>query len=40
MFNLYTYEKRIRDIELQEKEKTDRKQQYELHIKNIIIKLI
>ena len=34
MFNLYTYEKRIRDIELQEKQRTDRKQQYELHIKN------
>ena len=33
MFNLYTYEKRLKDIELQEKEKTDRLQQHELHVK-------
>ena len=34
MFNLYIYEKRLKDKELQEKKEIEKKQRYDLHVKH------
>ena len=34
MFNLYTYEKKLKDKELQEKKEIEKKQKYDLHVKH------